>query len=51
MTWYERINHFFNLGFKYCYSNHAIYVLHVNGETLIIALYVDELVIDRMMLI
>jgi len=27
--------------------DHGIYVLHVNGEKLIVALYVDELVITR----
>jgi hypothetical protein len=27
--------------------DHNIYVLHVNGETLIVALYVDDLVITR----
>ena len=45
--WYEKINHFFtNLGFK-CYEyDHNIYVLHVDGDTLIVALYVDDLLIS-----
>jgi hypothetical protein len=45
-AWYEKIGHFlFNLGFKHCESEHNIYVFHVNGETLIVTLYVDDLVI------
>jgi hypothetical protein len=30
---------------KHCESNHNIYLLHVNVETLIVALYLDDLVI------
>ena len=45
-AWYEKIDHLFiNLGFKHYESNHNIYVLHVHGDTLIIAIYVDDLVI------
>ena len=45
-AWYEKINHFFvNLGFKHCEFDHNIYVLHIHGDTLIVALYVDDLVI------
>ena len=46
-AWYEKIDHFFtNLGFK-CYDyDHSIYVLHVDGDTLIVALYVDDLLIS-----
>ena len=36
---------FINLGFKHCESNHSIYVLHVNGDTMIVVVYVDDLVI------
>ena len=36
---------FVNLDFKHCESDHNIYVLHVNGDTLIVVLYVDDLVI------
>ena len=36
-----------NLGLKGCKSDHWIYVLHVNGEILIVSLYVDDLVIAR----
>ena len=44
---YEKIDHFFtNLGFKRYEANHSIYVLHVDGYTLIVALYVDDLVIS-----
>ena len=46
--WYEKINHFFfNLGFKSCEYSHNIYILHLHGEALIVALYVDDLVITR----
>ena len=46
--WYEKINHFFiTIGFKCCESNHGIYVLHVHGDTLIVALYFDYLVITK----
>ena len=46
--WYAKINSFFmSLGFKHCESNHSIYLLHVNGNTLIIIVYVDDLVITR----
>ena len=31
-----------NIGFKGCASYYSIYVLHVNGETLIVLLYVDD---------
>ena len=45
-SWYENIDHFLvTLGFKCCESNHGIYVLHFHGDTLIVALYVDDLVI------
>ena len=36
---------FINLGFKRCESDHSIYVSHVYGDTLIVALYVDGLLI------
>jgi len=36
-----------NLSLKHCEYNHNIYVLHVHGDTLIIALYVDDLIITR----
>ena len=45
-VWYKKIIHFFvNLGFKQCESNHSIYVLHVEGDTLIVVVYVDDLVL------
>ena len=47
-AWYEKIDHFFlTLGFKCCQYDHSIYTLHVNGETLIIALYANDLVTTR----
>ena len=45
-AWYEKIDRFFfNLGFKRCESNHSIYVLHADGNTLIVVVYVDDLVL------
>jgi len=45
-AWYERIEHFFlNHGCKRCELHHDIYVLHVHSEALIIAVYVNDLVI------
>jgi hypothetical protein len=45
---YESIDHFFlNIGFKRCVLDHNIYALHVNGDTLIVALYVHDLDIIR----
>ena len=37
-------NFFVNLSFKRYESDHNIYVLHVHDDTLIVALYVDDLV-------
>jgi hypothetical protein len=45
-AWYAKIDNFFiNIGFKHCKSDHSLYVLHVNGDTLIVVVYVDDLVI------
>jgi hypothetical protein len=45
-AWYAKIDHFFlNLGFKHCESDHSLYVLHTHGDTLIVVVYVDDLVI------
>jgi hypothetical protein len=38
-------NLFLNLGFKHYEFNHSIYVLHDNGDTLIVIIYLDDLVI------
>ena len=38
-------NSFFNTGFKHFEFDCCIYVLHVHSDTLIIALYVDDLII------
>jgi hypothetical protein len=36
-AWYDNIDSFFiQLGFKHCESNHSLYVLHSNGDTLIV---------------
>ena len=41
-AWHEKIDHFFiNLGFKHCELDHNIYVLHIHGDTLLVALYVE----------
>ena len=46
--WYENTDlSFINIGFKCCEFDHSIYVLHVHGDTLIMELYVDDLVITR----
>ena len=45
VLWYSKFDCFFvNIGFKHHEYDHSIYVLHVNGDTLIVALYVDDLV-------
>ena len=45
-AWYEKIGHFFvNLGFKRCEYDHSIYVLDVKDATLIVVVYVDDLVL------
>ena len=36
---------FLNLGFKGCEYDHKMYPLHVDGDTLILALYFDDVVI------
>ena len=45
-AWYKKIDWFFvNLGFKHCEYDHRIYVLHPEGSTLIVVVYVDDLVL------
>ena len=45
-AWYEKVDRFFvNLGFKCCESHHSIDVLHVEDNTLIVDVYVDDLVL------
>jgi hypothetical protein len=45
-AWYAKIDSFFlRLGFKWCESDHNLYVLHTNGDTLIVVVYVDDLLI------
>ena len=34
-----------SLGFKCCESDHSLSMLHVNGDTLIVVIYVDDIVI------
>jgi hypothetical protein len=47
-AWYDKIdNLFIHLGFKHCEFDHSLYVLHTHGDTLIVVLYVDDLVITR----
>ena len=45
MVWEYWSFFFFNLGFKLCEFDHRIYILHVQGDTLIVVVYVDDLVI------
>ena len=41
---YEKIDRFFfNLVLKCCEYDHSVYVLHVHGDNLILALYVDDI--------
>jgi hypothetical protein len=43
---YAKIDNFFlRLGFKQRESDHILYVLHSNGDTLIVVVYVDDLLI------
>jgi hypothetical protein len=45
-AWYVEIDSFFlRLGFKHCGYDHILYVLYTNGDTLIVVVYVDDLVI------
>ena len=47
-AWYENIGCFFlNIGFKHFEIDHSIYVLHFHGDALVVALYVDDLIITR----
>jgi hypothetical protein len=45
-AWYAKIDNFFRrLGFKRCEFDHSLYVLHTNEDTLIVVVYVDDLLI------
>ena len=47
-AWYEKIYKFFvNLGFKHFEFDHSIYLLHTNGNTIIVVVYVGDLVLTR----
>jgi hypothetical protein len=47
-AWYEKIDKLFlHCGFKCCESYHSISAKHVNGESLYIVLYTDDLVPTR----
>ena len=47
-AWYEKIDNCFSISIcKCCEPYHSIYVLHVDDETLIVVVYVDDLVITR----
>ena len=44
--WYEKIDYFFvNLGLKHCESDYSVYVLHVEGNTSIFVVYIDDLIL------
>jgi hypothetical protein len=46
--WYTKIdNLFLQLGFKWCESDQNPYVLHSNGDIIIVVVYVDDLIITR----
>ena len=45
-AWHAMIDaSFINLRFKNCESDHNLWVLHVRGDTLIVVVYVNDLVI------
>jgi len=45
-TWYAKIDSLFlRIGFKQCEYDHSLYVSHSNGDTMIIFVYVDDLII------
>jgi hypothetical protein len=45
-AWYDKIDSLFlQLGLKHFEYDHSLYVLHTHGNTLIIVVYVDSLVI------
>jgi hypothetical protein len=45
---YAKIDSFFlRLGFKCCESNHRLHGIHTNRDTLIVVVYIDDLVITR----
>ena len=47
-AWYENIDWFFvNIGFKHCEYDNSIYVLHVDSNTQIVYIYVDDLVLTE----
>ena len=47
-AWYDKNERFFvNIGFKKSKFDHSIYVLHVEGNTLIVVVYVDEFILTR----
>lgn len=47
-AWHAKIDSsFMSLGFKHCEFGHSLYVLRVNGNTLIVVVYLDDLVITR----
>ena len=47
-AWYSKIDeHLLSLGFAKSLSESTLYVKHSNAETLIISLYVDDLLVTR----
>jgi hypothetical protein len=50
-AWYAKIDNFFlRLGFKHCEYDHGLYVPHTNGDTLIVVVYVDDLLLEIIMI-
>lgn len=50
-AWYEKIDQFFvNLGFKRCNFDQSIYVLRIEGNTLIFVIYVDDLSLETILI-
>lgn len=45
-AWYEKMDSFLlSTGFTCCHSNHTVYIQHLEGEVLILVLYIDDLLI------
>lgn len=45
-AWYSKLNSYLELlGFKRCPSEHAMYTRPENGNTLVVAVYVDDLLV------
>ena len=45
-AWYSKLNSYLEqIGFKRCPSEHVVYIRHENGNVLVVAVYVDDLLV------